>query len=222
MSTQMHRDQVTRLVSELAGLETKLSKARGDAARERSAATRAATSITRTKSASTIQSRLREVERRESRAVALDKEAARLANRIASKQKARGNAEGQLAKAEAADRRKLASEVDRRRRDELRHVGDVEMARRPRPLTIRATLNEQVEADEPSRKTARRRRGRPPWTPDLFWARYRAAAAQANAPFTYAAIAPHFQTLDGNVGTEPEYVRKLVGRFGLPPETMAE
>lgn len=130
MSTQTYRDQVTRLVSELAGLETKLAKAREDAARERSAAGRATNSISRTSSPSTVQSRLREAERHEARAVALDKDAARIANVIASKQKARSDAERRLTDAEVADRKKVASEADRRRRDDLRHIGELERARR--------------------------------------------------------------------------------------------
>jgi len=40
MSTQTYRDQVTRLVSDLAGLETKHAKAHEGAARERAAAER--------------------------------------------------------------------------------------------------------------------------------------------------------------------------------------
>jgi hypothetical protein len=129
MSIQTYRDQVTRLVSELAGLETKLAKAREDAARERSAAGRATNSISRTSSASTVQSRLREAERHEARAVALDKDAARIANLIASKQKARSDAERRLTDAEAADRKKVAAEADRRHRDDLRHIGELERAR---------------------------------------------------------------------------------------------
>lgn len=130
MSTQTYRDQATRLVSELAGLETKHAKAREEATRERAAAGRASNSISRTSSPSTIQSRSREAERHEARAVTLDKEAARIANLIASKQKARSDAERHLADAEAADRKKLAAEADRRRRDDLRHIGELEQARR--------------------------------------------------------------------------------------------
>ncbi len=204
MSTQSYRDQVTRLVSELAGLETKLAKARGDAARERSAAGRAATSISRTSSPSTVQSRLREAERHESRAVALDKEAARLATLIASKQKARSDAERHLADAEAADRKKLISEADRRRRDDLRHIGNLERVRRPTRL-----------AGSPWPFAT-------PGTAELFWTAYREAVARVKPPHTYDAVAPHFERRDGTVGTEPDYLRKLVGRFGLPPDAVAE
>lgn len=230
MSTQTYRDQVTRLVSELAGLETKLSKARGDAAGERSAAGRALTSITRTSSPTTIQSRLREAERHETRAVALGKEAARIAGLIASKQRARSDAERRLADAEAADRRRIASDADRRRREDRRHVEGLERARRatvgptPWPYSSPAFLGSWSPVnvrphDEPA---VRRGRGRPPWTADLFWSRYREAVARARAPHTYDALAPHFERLDGTVGTEPDYLRKLVGRFGLPPDMVAE
>lgn len=151
MSTQTYRDQVTRLVSELGSLETKLAKAREEAARERSAAGRAINSITRSTSASTVQSRLREAERHEARAVTADKEAARLANLFASKQKARSDAERRLANAETSDRKKLASDADRRRRDDLRHIGELERARRANQAGApRWTVNVQPEVTLPT------------------------------------------------------------------------
>ncbi len=59
--------------------------------------------------------------------------------------------------------------------------------------------------------------GRPGWTAELFWARYREALAKAPPPHTYLVIAPLFVSLDGTEGTSPEYLRKLVRRFGQPP-----
>lgn len=233
MSTQTYRDQVTRLVSELGGLETKLARAREDAARERSAAGRAANSINRSTGASTVQSRLREAERHEGRAVSLDKEAARLANLIAKKQKARSDAERRLAGAEAADRRKLVLEADRRRRDDLRLVADLDRARRStrfRPAAVLSppaavapgSTTSELDRGAAGHKPARRRPGRPPWTAEKFWANYRDACARATRPYTYVSIAPHFETLDGTRGTDPEYVRKLVRRFDLPPDNVPE
>lgn len=230
MSTQTYRDQVTRFVSDLAGLETKLAKARGDAARERSAAGRATNSISRTSSASTIKSRLQEAERHEARAVALDKDAARITGLIATKQKARSDAERRLADAEAADRRKIASDADRRRRADLRHVDSLEKAHRATvgpvswpyssPAFIGTTFPVNVRpVDGPA---PRRGRGRPPWTAQLFWARYREAVARVKPPHTYDAVAPHFERLDGSVGTTPDFLRKLVGRFGLPADKTPE
>ena len=63
----------------------------------------------------------------------------------------------------------------------------------------------------------RRQPGRPGWTAELFWARYREALAKAPPPHTYRVVAPLFVAIDGTVGTSPEYLRKLVRRFGLPP-----
>lgn len=62
-----------------------------------------------------------------------------------------------------------------------------------------------------------RRPGRPGWTQDLFWARYCDALGRADAPHTNASIAAHFEMLDGELGTEPGYLRKLVKRYGIPP-----
>lgn len=234
MSTQTYRDQVTRLVSELGGLETKLARAREGAARERSTAGRAINSISRSSSASTVQSRLREAERHEARAVTQDKEAARLANLIATKQKARSDAERRLSDAEAADRKKIALEADRRRRDDTRHIANLNRAQRankfgpsagPFPMAggaPLATKRAELDSEGAGHRPARGRPGRPPWTAEKFWARYRDACARATPPYTYASVAPHFETLDRTRGTEPDYLRKLVRKHGLPPEWEAE
>lgn len=62
-----------------------------------------------------------------------------------------------------------------------------------------------------------RRAGRPGWTHELFWAHYRDALGRVDPPHTNASIAAHLEMLDGELGTEPDYLRKLVKRFGLPP-----
>lgn len=59
--------------------------------------------------------------------------------------------------------------------------------------------------------------GRPAWTCDRFWTRYQEALGRSDPPHTNASIAAHFEMLDGAVGIEPDYLRKLVRRFGLPP-----
>ena len=59
--------------------------------------------------------------------------------------------------------------------------------------------------------------GRPGWTDELFWARYQEARDRTTPPYTNRSIAPHFETLDGTRGTDPEYLRKLLGRHGMPP-----
>ena len=83
----------------------------------------------------------------------------------------------------------------------------------------RAGLLEGVTPGAPPVTMGRRPRhpGRPGWTAELFWARYREALAKAPPPRTYRVVAPLFVALDGTEGTSPEYLRKLVRRFGLPP-----
>jgi hypothetical protein len=71
-------------------------------------------------------------------------------------------------------------------------------------------------------RPATRGPGRPSWTPELFWARHRDACDRTPPPHTYRSIAPRFLTLDGHRGADPEYVRKLVRRFGPPPDGPAE
>lgn len=77
---------------------------------------------------------------------------------------------------------------------------------------------DEVEAKRADRHGAARGPGRPGWTAELFWTRYQQARGRATPPYTYRAIAPHFETLDGTRGTEPEYVRKLVRRYRGTPE----
>ncbi len=80
---------------------------------------------------------------------------------------------------------------------------------------VAAAVFETVAAPSP---VPDRRRGRPGWTPGLFWAGYRDARSRARPPRTYPAIAAQFELLDGQVGTDPDHLRKLVKRYGLPPD----
>lgn len=81
-----------------------------------------------------------------------------------------------------------------------------------------ATDDQEIQLEGADRRRAVRKPGRPGWTDELFWSRYAQAMQRAAPPFTYRSIAPHFETLDGTRGTDPEYVRKLVRRHGLPPD----
>jgi hypothetical protein len=85
--------------------------------------------------------------------------------------------------------------------------------RRPASIVVAGTR-------DPGRP-ATRGPGRPSWTRELFWERYRDACARTSPPHTYRSIAPQFLTLDGHRGADPEYVRKLVRRFGPPPDGRA-
>jgi hypothetical protein len=64
-----------------------------------------------------------------------------------------------------------------------------------------------------------KRSGRPGWTAQLFWDRYREAVERTSPPYTQRAVAQHFQALHGDRGVDPEYLRKLLRRYGPPPET---
>lgn len=81
------------------------------------------------------------------------------------------------------------------------------------PADTDETRNDRAAPDEQDRP-AGPRRGRPAWTPELFSERYGEALARSEAPHTFRSIAQHFLTLDGNRGTDAEYVRKLARRFG--------
>lgn len=72
------------------------------------------------------------------------------------------------------------------------------------------------EATETPRGRARNA-GRPGWTPERFWTHYCDAVGRADPAHTNASIAAQFEMLDGVMGIEPDSLRKLVRRFGLPP-----
>jgi hypothetical protein len=75
---------------------------------------------------------------------------------------------------------------------------------------------EQAAADglEDPTPVVVRRRGRPGWIREDFRARWREASAAAGEGATYSAVALHFKTLDGSVGTiTPEYLGKLFRKF---------
>lgn len=84
------------------------------------------------------------------------------------------------------------------------------------PGTPAVATRDEIQATRSGGRRAARGPGRPGWTDELFWSRYQQALDRATPPYTYRAIAPHFETLDGTRDTDPEYLRKLVRRHGLP------
>jgi hypothetical protein len=62
-----------------------------------------------------------------------------------------------------------------------------------------------------------KRSGRPGWTKELFWDRYREACALVGPPHAHKDIAGSFRGLDGERGIDPDHFRRLLRRFGLPP-----
>ena len=93
--------------------------------------------------------------------------------------------------------------------------------------TLRGMLGLPPKASAGRRRTARpagadgaqavRRSGRPGWTTELFWARYREACEQVGPPHAYKEVARRFRGLDGEHGIDPDHFRRLLRRFGLPP-----
>ena len=82
--------------------------------------------------------------------------------------------------------------------------------RRPAPIVVAGT---RVPGRPASRGPAARH-----GPGSCSWERYRDACDRTPPPHTYRSIAPQFLTLDGHRGADPEYVRKLVRRFGPPPD----
>lgn len=130
MSVSLYRGQVDRLTSEIAQLEAKAAGERGRAAKERADGLRIAQSITKTTSASTAQSKLRDAQRREGRAVQHDRQAAQYATQSASKRPTLSDAQQRVERAETADRKKVNDAGDRRQREDERRLDGMERSRR--------------------------------------------------------------------------------------------
>lgn len=130
MSVPMYRNQVDRLTSDIAGLEKKVAQERSAATSARGDALRAQNSIRPSSSQSTVLSRLRDVQRHEEKAAAHDRRAAQYSDQIATKRRSLTTAQASLERAEAQVRQKEEREAKRKRESELRHVRELERARR--------------------------------------------------------------------------------------------
>jgi hypothetical protein len=108
MSSNYYQGRVDRLVDDLADLEVKVASERDRAAKERAAGLRATGSIRPSTSASTMQSKLKEAQRREEAAVKHDRSVARLMGDIAKKQRAMTAARKQVSAAEGSERRRTS------------------------------------------------------------------------------------------------------------------
>ncbi len=72
-------------------------------------------------------------------------------------------------------------------------------------------------ADDPIEPAAvRRPSGRPPWSARLFRTRWSAAVVRGELPetATLEAVAPYFEMLDGTLGIDAEYLRRLQRKHG--------
>lgn len=79
------------------------------------------------------------------------------------------------------------------------------LAYRGEAALLRA-LEHRLERDET--RSARRRRGRPPWTTRIFDDRYAEAVSRSGAT-TDSAVAAHFRTLGGDTGISPSQLARL-------------
>jgi len=136
----MYRGQIDRLTKEIADLEAKIADQHGRAAKERAAALAAASSITRYTSPSTARSKLAEQVRRQTQAADHDKRAAAFSAQLAGKRASLTSAMGSAERAEATTRRRDEASADRRRRDELRHIAELERRRREVSRPIFASI----------------------------------------------------------------------------------
>jgi hypothetical protein len=156
----MYRGQVDRLRKEIADLEKRAADERGRASSDRGDALRISTSITRNTSASVAQSKLRQIQSKESSAAAHDKKAGDFADKAAAKGRQLTSTQNSLDQALAQERRRDEVAARHRREDELRHVRQLEDARRAaasdvfRPVVaLRPTteVNEAAEVGRPAK-----------------------------------------------------------------------
>ena len=83
---------------------------------------------------------------------------------------------------------------------------------------VRRMARQRIEVltgDTPRPK--RRGPGRPSWTPELFWEHLRAAIKASRGDDRLATWAAKFEALNGARGVEPETLRRLINRYGMPP-----
>lgn len=156
MSSSMYRGQVDRLTDEIARLRAKEADEAGKAAKARTDALRISNSISKSTSASTLSSKLRDIQRKEEQAAQHDKRAAQYAKDIANKQRSLTSAQNSLNRALEQDRKKEEREDKKRRDEELRHLRELEARRRSlqAPIDIQQPVAPRVRVapQPPSRK----------------------------------------------------------------------
>lgn len=130
MSVSLYRGQVDRLMKEISDLEKKAADERARATKERGDALRKSNSIGKGTSASTLQSKLREIQRHEVKAAQHERRAADYGTQIARKQRSLTSSQKSLERALAGDRRKEEQAAKRRRDEDIRHLRKLEDARR--------------------------------------------------------------------------------------------
>lgn len=174
MSSSTYRRQVDTLSKDIAGLESKAAEERTRATKERGEALRTASSITSTTSESTVRQKLKDAQRREEKAAAHDKAAARLADQIATKRRSlttattsleralkqererEQRAEKKRAEQDKQERAKREREAKQRRAAELAHLRELERRQRalqaPPTFTMPTLPGGEPPAELPTRR----------------------------------------------------------------------
>jgi hypothetical protein len=150
----MYRTQVDRLRKEIADLDKRAAEERGRASKDRGEALRLRSSITGSTSSSTALSKLRQAQSRDESAVAHEKKAVGYADAAASKAQQLTRAQASFQQALAQQQRREEADLKRRRDEELRHIRQLEDARRAstseavfRPVVaLRPTISEAQPA----------------------------------------------------------------------------
>jgi len=154
MSVSLYRGQVDRLTKEIADLERKAADERTRAAKERGDALRTNNSIGRGTSVSTMQSKLRQIQRNEESAAQHERRAADHSGQVARKRSSLTSAQKSLERALADDRRKEEQAVKRRRDDDIRHLRKLEDARRASQAPMTTPFGSHGRISAPRRLSA--------------------------------------------------------------------
>lgn len=136
MSVSLYRGQIDRLTKEIADLEKKAADERTRAAKERGEALRKRNSIGRGTSENMLRSKLREIQRDEENAARHERRAADYATQIARKQQSLTSSQKSLERVLGDERRKEEQAAKRRRDEDVRHLRQLEDARRASQVPI--------------------------------------------------------------------------------------
>jgi hypothetical protein len=136
MTVSTLRSQVDRLGKDVADLERKAADETVRATKEHGQALRVQNSISRTTSASLLQSKLREIQRYEESASRHEQKAAQYAQQAANKRRSLTSAHNQLEQALKRERDKEERDRKRWREEDLRHLRELEQSRRATMETL--------------------------------------------------------------------------------------
>lgn len=130
MSVSRHRNRADRRTEEVADLRGKAAAENAKAAEHRAKARKVAESLSRTSSGSTAKAKARKIERHEQAAADHDKSAARLERRMGTKRRSLSSAQDTLDRTLAQEHTRQHREAERRRKEDIDHLHEIEQRRR--------------------------------------------------------------------------------------------